>query len=161
MADITRSTVKPRQSTSPISYSQMLATQARRHRLFKLMSFGLVLLIAVGAYSYLKLNLRLPFKEQPALTTQQVSEPIPATEALISLTAQGPIPSTIHIASGGVLTWNNDDSVDHTIEFTNNQDYSSNVLKAGDSFTITFETPGEYHYSDPSDPAMSGIVIVD
>lgn len=66
------------------------------------------------------------------------------------------LPSVI-IVVGGEVTWSNQDSTSHTVT---GEDWGSELLEKGQSFTKKFETPGVYPYHCTVHPDMTGRVVV-
>ena len=63
------------------------------------------------------------------------------------------------VAVGTTLEVENRDSVDHT--WTSVDDvFNSGTLGGGDTFTFTFDTPGEYAYFCSIHPDMTGSITV-
>ncbi|MBN1134722.1 MAG: cupredoxin family copper-binding protein [Methanosarcinaceae archaeon] len=69
-------------------------------------------------------------------------------------------PQNIRILAGDSVTWNNDDSVTHTVT-SDNDEFDSGNLGPGDSYTHIFEEPGNYSYSCKLHPTMVGTVTVE
>jgi plastocyanin len=69
---------------------------------------------------------------------------------------------SVTVKSGTTVTWTNQDSLDHdvtpdeeTLEFSR-----SEMLSTGDSYSVTFTTPGTYTYHCTPHPDMTGTIIV-
>ena len=52
-------------------------------------------------------------------------------------------PEKIVVDAGSTVTWTNDDNFTHTVEVDGQDDHE---VGRGDSFSITFDKPGTYHY---------------
>jgi plastocyanin len=52
-------------------------------------------------------------------------------------------PEKIVVPTGSTVTWTNDDNFTHTVEVDGQDDHE---VGRGDSFSITFDEPGTYHY---------------
>ena len=52
-------------------------------------------------------------------------------------------PKVIEIEDGDTVTWTNDDYFTHTVQVDGQEDHK---VEQGESFSITFDTPGTYHY---------------
>jgi plastocyanin len=52
-------------------------------------------------------------------------------------------PKVIEIKAGETVTWTNEDNFTHTVEVDGQEDHK---VEQGESFSITFDTPGTYHY---------------
>ena len=75
-------------------------------------------------------------------------------------------PNVVNIAVGDTVTWTNNDKVGHTTTSglpTDNQTgtvWDSSLVKAGGTYSFTFQTAGDYKYFCQVHPWMSGEVIV-
>ena len=52
-------------------------------------------------------------------------------------------PKVIEIEAGQAVTWTNDDNFTHTVQVDGQEDHK---VERGESFSITFDKPGTYHY---------------
>ena len=52
-------------------------------------------------------------------------------------------PKVIEIDAGDTVAWTNEDNFTHTVEVDGREDHT---VERGDSFSITFDRPGTYHY---------------
>ena len=52
-------------------------------------------------------------------------------------------PKVIEIRAGETVTWTNEDNFTHTVEVDGREDHK---VGQGESFSITFDQPGTYHY---------------
>jgi plastocyanin len=52
-------------------------------------------------------------------------------------------PQAIRVKAGDTVTWTNDDNFTHTVRVDGQDDHE---VDRGDSVSITFDTPGTYHY---------------
>ena len=52
-------------------------------------------------------------------------------------------PKVIEVEAGDTVTWTNDDSFTHTVQVDGQEDHE---VEQGESVSITFDTPGTYHY---------------
>jgi len=68
-------------------------------------------------------------------------------------------PTTVNIDVNQTVIWRNEDNVPHTI-VADNEEFNSETLNDGDSFSFKFENPGTYNYHCSIHPSMKGIVIV-
>ena len=67
-------------------------------------------------------------------------------------------PKTIEIEAGETVTWTNEDNFTHTVQVDGQEDHT---VEQGESFSITFDTPGTYHYvCTLHSKDMDGTVIV-
>ena len=74
-------------------------------------------------------------------------------------------PQEITIKAGDTITWTNQDPATHNVDFDDDDDYDdydieSPMLKKGETFSHTFNTPGTYSYDCDVHPFMKGKVIV-
>lgn len=67
---------------------------------------------------------------------------------------------TIVVSAGTTITWQNSDSVSHTVT-TKKEMFHSGLLSRGETFSYTFEQPGEYKYYCTIHPYMTATVIVE
>ena len=90
-----------------------------------------------------------------------------AHELEVSITDFQFQPFEIHIPPGTTVTWENDDDTDHTTtadrdpKATPPYEWSSPLLRPGDSFSHTFTRPDVYPYHCNPHPTMLGKVVVD
>ena len=52
-------------------------------------------------------------------------------------------PKKIEVDAGSTVTWTNDDNFTHTVQVDGQEDHK---VERGKSVSITFDTPGTYHY---------------
>ncbi len=69
------------------------------------------------------------------------------------------IPSQITIPAGETITWNNQDSVPHTVTLDNGS-WDSGVVQPGHSVSTMFPTQGTYTYHCRIHPFMHGNIVV-
>jgi plastocyanin len=70
------------------------------------------------------------------------SEPVATTEVEMVKSYRFD-PKVIEIEVGDTVTWTNEDNFTHTVEVDGQEDHK---VEQGESFSITFDTPGTYHY---------------
>jgi plastocyanin len=70
------------------------------------------------------------------------SEPVATTEVQMVKSYRFD-PKVIEIDAGDTVTWTNEDNFTHTVEVDGQEDHK---VGKGESFSITFDTPGTYHY---------------
>lgn len=68
-------------------------------------------------------------------------------------------PSTLTITAGDTVTWTNADPVVHTATSTSGA-FDSGDLEQGESYSLTFTTPGTYDYLCTPHPSMTGRIVV-
>ena len=69
-------------------------------------------------------------------------------------------PANIVIDAGTTVTWTNYDSVGHTVTSDEGDELESELLSQTQTFTHTFDTPGEYFYHCKPHSNMHGLVTV-
>ncbi len=69
-------------------------------------------------------------------------------------------PMDIEVAPGTTVTWTNEDSAPHTVKDSGELFPESDDLAQGDTFTFTYDTPGEYPYICGIHQYMKGTVTV-
>jgi plastocyanin len=70
------------------------------------------------------------------------------------------VPKFISIPIQSIVTWTNEDSIQHTVTFDEEGLFDSGALSPGDTIDNAFDTPGEYGYHCAIHPFMTGRVIV-
>ncbi|MEX0881288.1 MAG: cupredoxin domain-containing protein [Candidatus Saccharimonadales bacterium] len=69
-------------------------------------------------------------------------------------------PTDITVKKGTTVTWTNNDSVAHTVEFDTDNIPKSETLGNGDTFSFTFNDEGAFNYICGIHPSMHGTVTV-
>ena len=69
-------------------------------------------------------------------------------------------PANIVIDAGATVTWANYDSVDHTVTSDDGDALDSPLFGKNETFSHTFDKPGEYRYHCTPHPNMQGLVTV-
>lgn len=70
-------------------------------------------------------------------------------------------PAELTIKAGTTVTWTNRDDIPHTVtDAAHPPTFRSPALDTDDSTSVTFKTPGIYHYFCSLHPHMQGTVIV-
>ena len=67
-------------------------------------------------------------------------------------------PASLTIKAGTTVTWLNEDEEPHTVVSAGL--FRSKAIDTKETFTFTFEKPGEYHFVCTIHPQMMGTVIV-
>ena len=71
------------------------------------------------------------------------------------------LPAEITVAAGTRVTWTNRDDIPHTVTDRDGpRVMRSPPLDTGDTYAVTFERPGTYHYFCALHPHMQGTVVV-
>jgi plastocyanin len=69
-------------------------------------------------------------------------------------------PKTVTVPVGAMVTWTNQDNVQHVVVSADNRFKKSPQLSSGQRFSNTFETAGTYSYFCSIHPRMRGTIIV-
>ena len=68
-------------------------------------------------------------------------------------------PPQISVPTGGIVSWTNDDSIQHTVTSDEGL-FDAGPISPGDTFENTFDSAGEFGYHCAIHPFMTGVVIV-
>lgn len=68
-------------------------------------------------------------------------------------------PEILTVAPGTTVTWVNEDDIPHNVVATD-KGFRSKALDTDQSFSFTFETPGDFAYFCGLHPHMTGKVVV-
>ena len=68
------------------------------------------------------------------------------------------VPETIEVPAGTAVTWTNEDSAAHSV--VDEGLFESEELAQGETFSFTYDTPGEYSYICGIHPYMTATVTV-
>jgi amicyanin len=69
-------------------------------------------------------------------------------------------PAHIAVAAGSTVTWTNRDGVGHTVTSNGGGELQSPLLGQTETFSHTFNEPGQYRYYCEPHPFMRGLVTV-
>jgi plastocyanin len=69
-------------------------------------------------------------------------------------------PPDLSVAAGTTVTWTNEDSTTHTVTGTDTDLIGSPDLNQGDTYSLTFDQAGTYHYICSIHTSMKGTVTV-
>jgi plastocyanin len=69
-------------------------------------------------------------------------------------------PASVTITTGSTVTWTNNDTVPHTVTFSDEGLQSSETIDPGETFEATFVEAGSYAYVCALHPGMEGVVEV-
>ena len=69
-------------------------------------------------------------------------------------------PANIIVDAGTTVTWTNRDSVGHTVTSDEGDELRSPLLGQTETFSHTFDEPGQYRYYCEPHPIMKGLVTV-
>ncbi len=70
------------------------------------------------------------------------------------------MPERIEVAPGTTVTWTNREAPEHSVQDEGDLFPESEALGQGESFTFTYDTPGEFPYVCGIHPYMKGTVVV-
>jgi len=85
--------------------------------------------------------------------------PAQTATATVQIKAHGYVPDTLTVAPGTKVTWTNTDDDSHTV-VDSKKAFRSSALDTDDTYSFTFNTPGEYDYFCSLHPYMVGKIIV-
>lgn len=68
-------------------------------------------------------------------------------------------PSVLTVNKGTTVVWSNNDLTEHTVT-AENEDFDSDTLKPGQSYSRTLYKPGTYSYFSSKDPIARGTIQV-
>jgi plastocyanin len=68
-------------------------------------------------------------------------------------------PESLTISAGDSVTWVNEGSAPHTVNFSDGE--GSGTIRNSRGFTHTFDEPGEYEYWCNNHPGMEGTITVE
>jgi plastocyanin len=89
--------------------------------------------------------------------SSESSEPVATTEVQMAKSYRFD-PKMIEIEAGDTVTWTNADNFTHTVQVDGQEDHK---VERGQSVSISFDTPGTYHYvCTLHERDMDGEVIV-
>jgi amicyanin len=69
-------------------------------------------------------------------------------------------PASVTVKAGTTVTWTNADSASHTVTSDSGSLMKSALLATGQSYSVTFTTPGTFTYHCSVHPMMHGTVVV-
>lgn len=70
-------------------------------------------------------------------------------------------PVVLEVSVGDTVTWTNNDGVAHTAtQDPSGSGFQSGAIQGGETFSFTFEEPGEFAYFCEFHPNMSGTIVV-
>ncbi len=94
--------------------------------------------------------------------TTQTSAPTPAPAAaiteIVTIKNFAFVPASFSIHVGDTVTWRQNDSVPHTVAFSDGT--TSPLLSAGQEYSRTFTKPGHYDYHCSIHPSMVASIDV-
>ncbi len=120
----------------------------------------LVLVVLISGCTYGPKTTPQPTPAQSVTTTTPATtQPAtaPASVAMVEIKGFAFNPATITISKGTTVTWTQKDSAQHTVTGNN---FSSDVLSQGQTFSYTFNDTGTFEYNCHIHPSMRGKVVV-
>lgn len=138
--------------------------------IYVLILIAVIVLIALGVFSYRFLQKSSPAKPLPEFEKPKlVKIDNKNTETIVTITKAGFFPQTVKIKKGSRITWSNESTEIHQIKSDphplDNRDSFLNTdakLMQNERVTIIFEKSGNFTYHDELNPLkLKGIVIVE
>jgi len=94
-----------------------------------------------------------------ALSALAIAGPAGAATSTVSIHGSGFSPKNVTVTQGDSVTWVNRDSVNHQVLATGGQ-FVSAILKPGQRYSFTFNSPGAYNYEDELHIKLTGKITV-
>lgn len=94
---------------------------------------------------------------QPAPAAAPSSADASESRDQVSISGMQFSPATLTINAGDSVTWQHQDRMPHTVV---GEGFASATMNGGNTFTHTFDQPGEYAYQCSLHPGMQGKVVV-
>jgi plastocyanin len=94
----------------------------------------------------------------PTITTTII--PVHSQGDSVYIVPRAADPKFISIPIQSIVTWTNDDSIQHTVTSDEEGLFDSGPLSPGDTIDNAFDTPGEFGYHCSIHPWMTGRVMV-
>jgi plastocyanin len=69
-------------------------------------------------------------------------------------------PPQINVPTGSIVSWTNDDSIQHTVTSDEEGLFDAGPISPGDTFENVFDSAGEFGYHCAIHPFMTGVVMV-
>lgn len=110
--------------------------------------------------------------QTPATATLTVPTPIPTftdtptapATATVDIKLFGFQPAVLEVAVGTTVTWTNRDDIEHSITSgappETDGTFGSDFITQGETFSYTFDTPGDYAYFCRRHNSMTGLIRV-
>lgn len=105
---------------------------------------------------------------EPTVSKETASPSAEVSQNVVKISSDGFAPQTITIKAGESVTWVNEDSVSHQVNSAvhpTHQVYPPlnkvDLLKAGESKSLTFPDAGSFRYHDHLNPSSTGTVVVE
>ena len=94
---------------------------------------------------------------QPAPVAAQSGQDSTADSGQVAISGMQFSPATLTIKAGESVTWQHKDRMPHTVV---GEGFGSATMSGGNTFTHTFNAPGEYAYQCSLHPGMKGKIVV-
>lgn len=106
-----------------------------------------------------QVSVELP-RQAPELT-EAVIPKIEGQQGAVEVRIEDKIfsPSILTVNKGTTVVWSNNDLTEHTVT-AENEDFDSDTLKPGQSYSRTLYKPGTYSYFSSKDPIVRGTIQV-
>ncbi|MDD1663101.1 MAG: cupredoxin family copper-binding protein [Methanomicrobiales archaeon] len=108
-----------------------------------------------------------PATTPPVMTTTEApTTPSPPPAVAVTIQSFAFSPASVTVPKGTTVTWTNMDAVSHTIvndgtsKFVIGQEFTSNPIGKGQTFSFTFNEAGTYPYHCSIHPSMKGTITV-
>jgi plastocyanin len=98
-------------------------------------------------------------KSSNSSTNPTSNSATPAAAASVSIENFAFSPATVHVTTGGTVTWTNKDATAHTATDVNGN-FDSGNLNPTQTFKFTFSTPGTYTYRCTIHSMMAKATVV-
>ncbi|HYZ41161.1 MAG TPA: plastocyanin/azurin family copper-binding protein [Stellaceae bacterium] len=95
----------------------------------------------------------------PSLSAGEARVPVAANAAAVKIDNFNFTPPTLVVTTGTTVTWTNDDDSPHSVHEKDGK-FKSAALDTDDTFSRTFQAPGEYEYFCSIHPRMVGKIVV-
>ncbi|MFP5304654.1 MAG: cupredoxin domain-containing protein, partial [Gammaproteobacteria bacterium] len=99
----------------------------------------------------------------PAPTPMPTAAPEPAPEQTpvpapqVTIAGMKFTPATLTVPAGTRVVWTNDDTRDHTVRFADQESWR---IPPGETYSRSFDVPGEYPCECGIHPSMRGVIVV-
>lgn len=126
---------------------------------------GVVVLVLVGWFLTRPKQTTSPELSKPTQVPVSTESAVFSANT-VNITDSGFSPKEIIIKAGGSLTWENQDSVDHTVNSAVHPTHlvypplNLGVIKSGEQKSLAFPAVGTYKYHDHLNPSLTGSVTV-
>lgn len=129
---------------------------------------GVVILVLVGWFLTRPKQTTSPELSQPTQAPVSTESAVPSANTVntVNITASGFSTKEITIKAGESVTWENQDSVDHTVNSAVHPTHlvypplNLGVIKPGEQKSLAFPAVGTYKYHDHLNPSLTGSVTV-